>query len=333
MSFESARKKGKKYLNPIPTDEAGFDKLIPILREYINNKAETTPKRQLGPFKTDTSVYKQEPKNGLRITWIGHSSLIIEIDGKRILTDPVWSQRASFLSFMGPKRFFDAPLPLSELPRLDAILISHDHYDHLDKKTIEFFAGKEISFFCSLGVGQYLERWGVLRNFITELDWGDSVMITSDCILTSVPARHFSGRGIIGRNETLWASFVIKTQQHNIFYGADSGWFPGFKDIGDQFGPFDLTILEIGAYGKYWPDIHMGPDRATDAHLALKGKLMMPIHWGTFNLSTHAWYDPIEHLLLYAKAKNIDLFIPEPGKPTEVNGPLNSEWWVGSREF
>ena len=331
MRFASARKKGKKYLNPIPTDQAGFDKLVPILREYLNNKAETIPKKTLGPFKTDTSVFEKAPKNGLRITWIGHSSLIIEIDGKRILTDPVWSQRASFLQFMGPKRFFDAPLALNELPQLDAVLVSHDHYDHLDKETIKFFAGKEIPFFCSLGVGQHLERWGVLRNFITELDWGDSAMITKDCVLTSTPARHFSGRGITGRNETLWASFVIKTPQHNIFYGADSGWFPGFKDIGDQYGPFDLTMLEIGAYGKYWPDIHMGPDRASDAHMALKGKLMMPIHWGTFNLALHPWYDPIEHLLLYAKTKNINLFIPEPGKPTEVDGPLNSEWWVGSK--
>jgi L-ascorbate metabolism protein UlaG (beta-lactamase superfamily) len=332
MSFESARKKGNKYLNPIPTDEPGFGKMIPILREYINNKAETVPEIQLGPFTTDTSTYKLEPRSGLRITLIGHSSLIIEIDGKRILTDPVWSQRASFLSFIGPKRFFDAPIPLSELPKLDAILISHDHYDHLDKETIKYLADKQIPFFCSIGVGEHLERWGVLRNFITQLDWGDSAMITNDCVLTATPARHFSGRGVIGRNETLWASFVIKTPQHNIFFGADSGWFPGFKDIGDYFGPFDLTMLEIGAYGKYWPDIHMGPNRASDAHLALKGKLMMPIHWGTFNLSTHAWYDPIEHMLLYAKAKNIDLFIPEPGKPTEVNGPLNSEWWVGSRK-
>ena len=332
MSFESARKKGRKYLNPISTDEAGFSKLAPILREYLNNKAETIPKRTLGPFKTDTYAYKKTPKSGLRITWIGHSSLIIEIDGKWILTDPIWSQRASFLTFMGPKRFFDPPMLLNELPKLNAILISHDHYDHLDKEAIKFFADKQIPFFCSAGVGYYLEQWGVLRNFITELDWGDSVMITNDCILTSTPARHFSGRGIVGRNETLWASFVIKTPQHNIFYGADSGWFPGFKDIGDLYGPFDLTMLEVGAYGKYWPDIHMGPDRASDAHLALKGKLMMPIHWGTFNLSTHAWYDPIEHLQLYAKAKNIDLFIPEPGKPTEVNGPFNSEWWVGSRK-
>ena len=328
MDLNGAHKKGSKFLNPIPTNEAGFDKLIPILREYINNKAETVPLRPLGTFHTDASVYKQAPKSGLRITWIGHSSLLIEIDGRTILTDPVWGLRASFLSFMGPKRFFDAPLPLDQLPKLDAVLISHDHYDHLDKQTIKHFAGTKIPFFCSLGVSQYLQKWGIDANFITELDWGDSVMIANDVVLTSTPARHFSGRGILNRNETLWASFVIKSPKHNIFFGADSGWWPGFKDIGNTFGPFDLTMLEIGAYGKYWPDIHMGPDHAANAHLALKGKLMMPIHWGTFNLSTHAWFEPIDRLLQYAKERNIDLFVPEPGKPTEVTGPLDSEWWV-----
>jgi L-ascorbate metabolism protein UlaG (beta-lactamase superfamily) len=330
MSFEHARKKGRKYLNPIPTDDAGFGKMIPILTEYINNSAENTPKQILGPFRTDTSIYNKDPTSGLRITWIGHSSLLLEIDGVRILTDPVWSERASFLSFMGPKRFFEAPLPLNELPPLDAVLISHDHYDHLDKSAIKFFADKTIPFFCSKGVGDHLEKWGIPRKYISELDWGDSKMVTQDCVLTSTPARHFSGRGLTGRNETLWASFVIKTPDHNIFFGADSGWFPGFKQIGDLYGPFDLTMLEIGAYGKYWPDIHMGPDHATDAHLALKGKLMMPIHWGTFNLAPHAWYEPIERLLQYAKEKKIDLFIPEPGRPAEVKGPLNSGWWMNA---
>ena len=328
MSFKSALKNGKKFLNPIPTDEVGFGKMVPILKEYMTNQAENVPKRTLGPFRTDASVYKTPAKNGLRVTWMGHSSILIEIDGKRILTDPVWSERASFLSFMGPKRFFAPPLPLDELPPLDAVLISHDHYDHLDKETVRYFADKNIPFFCSKGVGAHLEKWGILRNFISELDWGDSTMITYDCVLTATPARHFSGRGITGRNETLWASFVIKTPQHNIFYGADSGWFPGFKDIGDLYGPFDLTMLEIGAYGRYWPDIHMGPDHASNAHLALQGKLMMPIHWGTFNLAPHAWDEPIVRLLQYAKEKKIDLFIPEPGKPTEVKGPLNSGWWI-----
>lgn len=332
MNLEGSVKKHGKFLNPIPTDTAGFGKMIPILREYARNKAETVPLIPLGPFHTDAAVYKKKPASGLRITWIGHSSLLIEIDGKRILTDPVWSERASFMSSIGPKRFFEAPLPLDQLPLLDAVLISHDHYDHLDKETIKFFAGSKIQFFCSLGVAQYLEKWGINANFITEMDWGDSVLL-GDVVMTAQPARHFSGRGIFNRNETLWSSFVIKGPKHNIFFGADSGWYPGFKGIGDTFGPFDLTMLEIGAYGKYWPDIHMGPDNASNAHIALRGKLMMPIHWGTFNLALHTWYEPIERLLQYSKEKNIDLFIPEPGKPTEVKGPFNSEWWVGSRKY
>lgn len=326
MSLSGARKKGKKFLNPVPTDEAGFSKLIPIFKEYYYNKAENTPKQQLGPFTTDVSVFKAPPATGLRITLIGHSSLLIEIDGKRILTDPVWSDRVSFSPYFGPKRFYPPPFRLEDLPPLDAIIVSHDHYDHLDKETIKFFADKHIPFITPLGVCRHLEKWGIEPNFTSEVDWGDSVMIGHDINVIATPSRHFSGRGIFGRNETLWASFVIKGPKHNIFFGADSGWFPGFAEIGDTFGPFDLTMLEIGAYGKFWPDIHMGPDNASNAQLALKGKLMMPIHWGTFNLAPHAWYEPIERLLTYAKDKHIDLFVPEPGKPEEVRAFV-SGWW------
>lgn len=326
MSLTGASKRGRKFINQIPTESVGFGKMLPILKEYINNKAENIPKQALGPFETDISIYNSPPESGLRITWIGHSSLLIEIDGKRILTDPVWGERVSFSSFIGPKRFFLAPLSIRELPPLDAIIISHDHYDHLDKDTIKCFKDTTIPFFCSLGVGAYLQRWGIEANYIHELDWGDSVMIGNDTVVTAAPARHFSGRGITGRDETLWSSFVIKGSRHNIYFGADSGWSPAFEEIGNQFGPFDLTILEIGAYGKYWADIHMGPDHASDAHLALKGKVMMPVHWGTFNLAPHAWHEPIERLTACAKEKHIELFAPKPGEPTEVK-PFVSNWW------
>ncbi|MDB5003560.1 MAG: metal-dependent hydrolase [Mucilaginibacter sp.] len=327
MSISGSRKKNGKFLNPIPTTQVGVDKIIPMIKAYATNKAEVIPKQQLGPFKTDKSIYQTPPASGLRITWVGHSSLLIEIDGKTILTDPVWNQWVSFIKFMAPKRFFDPPIKLSELPPLDAIIISHDHYDHLDKATIKFFQGSTIPFYCSLGVGRHLQSFGIERNYITELDWGDSVMIDHDCVITATSSRHFSGRGLFGRNETLWSSFVIKGTKHNIFFGADSGYFPGFKDIGEAFGPFDLTILEIGAYSEYWPDIHMGPDNASNAHLDLKGKIMMPIHWGTFNLALHDWFEPIERLQQYAIDKKIELFVPEPGKPTEVTGAYNSGWW------
>jgi L-ascorbate metabolism protein UlaG (beta-lactamase superfamily) len=293
----------------------------------MRNEAENTPKKTLGPFKTDATVYQTPPASGLRITWIGHSSILIEIDGKRILTDPVWGDRASFSKLFGPKRFFKPPLLLSELPPLDAVIISHDHYDHFDKDTIKYFAGSTIPFYCSQGVGQYLLKWGIAETNITEMDWGNSAIIGNDVKITATPSRHFSGRGVVNRNETLWSSFVIKGPQHNIYFGADSGWSPSFTEIGEAFGPFDLTMLEVGAYGKHWPDIHMGPDHASNAHLALKGKLMMPIHYGTFNLAPHAWYEPIELLTTLANNKQIDLFVPQPGQPTEVTGTYTSNWW------
>jgi L-ascorbate metabolism protein UlaG (beta-lactamase superfamily) len=153
-------------------------------------------------------------------------------------------------------------------------------------------------------------------------------LLKNDLNLIALPARHFSGRSLFHRFETLWSSFVIRTTHHNVFYGADSGWFEGFKEIGNAFGPFDLTMLEIGAYNENWADIHMGPDKAAEAHLALKGKLMLPIHWGTFNLALHAWREPVERLQQYAEAKNIQLFLPRPGEPCEVTGKsYNSHWW------
>lgn len=326
MSLAGSRKKGRKFINTIPTDAAGFGKMPLIIGEYMNNKAENTPKNQLGPFKTDLSVYDNPPASGLRITWVGHTSLLIEVDGIRILTDPVWSQRVSFSQSIGPKRFFQPPIALTDLPPLDIIICSHDHYDHLDKATIKFFAASDVKFITSLGVCHYLEAWGINKANIHEVDWGDSVMI-GDCKITAAPARHFSGRGAFNRDETLWSSFVIKGPQHNIYFGADSGYSPDFKEIGNTYGPFDLTMLEIGAYGQHWADIHMGPDNASQAHLDLKGDIMMGIHWGTFNLAPHAWHEPAERLENFAKERNITLFLPEPGKPTEVTGPHNSEWW------
>jgi L-ascorbate metabolism protein UlaG (beta-lactamase superfamily) len=326
--LQPARKQGKKFLNPVPTAVMAPGAFTKMLSAYMHNKNEVVPKRQLGPFTTDPKVYGTPPASGLRITWIGHSSLLIEIDGLRLLTDPVWGSRASFSSFVGPKRFFAPPLALKDLPPLDAIIISHDHYDHLDKPTIEYLAQGATPFYCSLNVGAFLQKCGVGASHITEMNWTDKVQIGSNCQLTALPARHFSGRSLTNRFETLWSSFSIKTAQHHIYFGADSGWYEGFHEIGEVFGPFDLTMLEIGAHNTLWPDIHMGPYHAADAHLALKGKLMMPIHWGTFNLALHAWDEPIKTLLSIAPEKDIQLFAPQPGEPAEVTGQAYiHRWW------
>jgi len=326
-AIHPAEKIGNVFQNPVPTKMVTAS-MLNTLWKYMTVKAERVPKKQLGPFHTNASIYNTPPASGLRITWMGHSSLLIEIDGYRILTDPVWGERASFVSWAGPKRFFPAPLPLNELPHLDAIILSHDHYDHLDRPTIKQLTSIKTPFYCSLGVGHYLKKWGILQSQITEMNWGDTANVTNDLSITTTPARHFSGRGIINRNTTLWSSFVIKGSRHNIFFGADSGWFPGFNDIGAAYGPFDLTMLEIGAYNENWADIHMGPENATKAHIALKGKVMMPIHWGTFNLALHDWREPVELLQQYATEKDITLFLPMPGIPTEVTpAGHNSMWW------
>lgn len=330
--FGPAEMLGNKFLNPVPTSVTGAGRAGHMLRRLLFERRQGDPKHALGPFLTEPSIYTVPPVRGLRVTWMGHSSVLIEIDGVRILTDPVWSERVSFVSFAGPKRFYPPPLVLKNLPPLDAVLLSHDHYDHLDRATIERLAallkGERTRFICSLGLRRYLESWGIAPQRITELNWGQTASLGQDCHITATPARHFSGRGLWRRNETLWSSFVIRGNQHNIFFGADSGMFPGFRSMGDAYGPFDLTMLEIGAYDADWPDIHMGPTHAAEAHVDLKGKLLLPIHWGLFNLAFHPWREPIERLIDAAARQNLQLFLPSPGHPTEVTGAnLHTYWW------
>jgi L-ascorbate metabolism protein UlaG (beta-lactamase superfamily) len=333
--LQQAKKVGRRFVNPVPTQIGGFSTIFKVLPLYLTNKAETVPTRELGPFKTDVAVYDTAPASGLRVTWMGHSSLLVEIDGAWVLMDPVWDERASPMRWVGPKRFFAPPVRIEELPAVDVVLVSHDHYDHLGESTIRRLAGSEsmrrAQWMTSLGVGATLRRFGVDGGRITELDWTQGVSVADGRLeITAVPSRHFSGRGMFNRFETLWSSFVLKGKKHTVYFGADSGWWEGFAEIGAAYGPFDLTMLEIGAFHTLWQGIHLGPDGAARAFEALGGAgLMMPIHWGLFDLALHAWREPMERMLEVAEARGIRLWAPEPGRPTEVVAgvEVRSDWW------
>jgi L-ascorbate metabolism protein UlaG (beta-lactamase superfamily) len=328
MNYTSDHNNGKIFLNPVPTpmrQEGGFGRIMKKL--LFTTHPERTPIKPLGPLTVNTAEYKDLLPGSLSITWLGHSSTIIEIDGKRFLTDPLWYERASPFSWMGPKRFFANPLPFDQLPSIDAVLLSHDHYDHLDKGAIIKLGAKKIPIITMLGVGARLIKWGIDASLITELDWWQETMI-DDIKITAAPARHFSGRSLKDRFHTLWGSFAIKGPQHNVYFGADSGYFDGFKTIGEKLGPFDLAMLEIGADDEEWINIHMGPENAVQANIDVKGKLLMPLHWGTFNLAFHPWKEPAERVIVAPKVKGVPLLLPQPGEKRNIQlGVYNSGWW------
>jgi L-ascorbate metabolism protein UlaG (beta-lactamase superfamily) len=316
-----------------------------VLPEFFTRRAGREPERPLGPFQTDATVYTRPPASGLRVTWFGHSGMLVEIDGVTVLIDPVWDQRASPRQWFGPKRFFEPTLALEDLPRIDAVLISHDHYDHLSEGTVRTLARLRSTaaarWVTSLGVGAVLEGFGVRPGQIYELDWTQMVPVGNRggsgaiCEITSLPSRHFSGRSLFNRFQTLWGSFVLRSTiagGHSVYYGADTGWWEGFAEIGAAYGPFDLTMLEIGAFHEAWAQMHLGPDGAARAFQAMGGAgLLMPVHWGLFNLALHGWREPIERMVEIAGSEGIQLWSPDPGKPTELERGVEmcSRWWHG----
>ncbi|PUZ20108.1 L-ascorbate metabolism protein UlaG, beta-lactamase superfamily [Chitinophaga costaii] len=315
------------FENPVPTAVSVPGKFWPTFWKFLTVKNDREPAIAPGPFSFDMQAYENAREDEIRVTWLGHTTLILEVAGKRFLTDPVWAMRASPISFLGPKRFFRVPVDIDQLPPLDGILLSHDHYDHLDEKVIRQLAAKGYPFYCPLGVEKHLRKWGVHSEQWRVFNWGDSLVLDETCTLTATPARHFSGRGLRDRFTTLWTSWVIQGRQHKVFFGGDSGWWPGFADIGNTYGPFDLAILEIGAYGDTWPDIHMGPENALKAFAALKAGVMLPVHWGTYNLALHPWREPVQRLLS-AAGPEVKIWLPRPGTcevlPTESK---ITKWW------
>lgn len=302
--------------------------ILPTLRDFVLGGQKRTPPGPL-PALNPLEAWRTRPDTGLRATWLGHSTVLIEIDGARLLTDPVWGERASPLGFAGPKRFQPVPVALGALPPLDAVIVSHDHYDHLDYPTIRALARADVPFVTSLGVGAHLEAWGVPHERIHELDWWESFHLPgSELEITAAPSQHFSGRGAADRNATLWSSFVMRTARHRVFFSGDTGLTTEYTDIRDRLGPFDLVMLEVGAFHPAWGDIHLGPENALEAHALLGGGAFLPVHWGTFNLAIHAWDDPAETLLTLGPARGANLLMPRLGEPVEpARGRPLTPWW------
>ncbi|GAA3057427.1 MBL fold metallo-hydrolase [Kitasatospora albolonga] len=269
----------------------------------------------------------QEVTEGVQLTWFGHASALVEIEGSRVLLDPIWSDRCSPSQHVGPKRLHPVPVELEDLPPVDVVLISHDHYDHLDMPTVQRLTKSQSApFAVPLGIGGHLRSWGVPEHRIIELDW-DETCTLGDLTVTLTSAHHFSGRGTT-RNTTLWGSWVIAGPSRKVYYTGDSGYFEGYARIGEQHGPFDAALVQIGAYDTAWADIHMTPEDAVLAHRELRGGLLVPVHWCTFRLGLHPWAEPVERLLVAAKEHAVPVAVPRPGQRVDVDSPPELDgWW------
>lgn len=322
----SSQFKDGKFVNYKPSPSWGFFKMLPVMWDFMFSGDERTPKAMLPTKSVDFTQITNVNEDELKVTWIGHSSQIINIDGKIVLTDPVYENKTVF---MGPSRYNgDVPFDINDLPEIDLVVISHNHYDHLNTETIESIHPKVKQFIVPLLVGAELEKKGVPREKIIELNWWDEVTPFENFLIAFTPAQHFSGRGLFDRDETLWGSYVIKGPKHNIYFSGDSGYFEGFKEIGDKYGPFDYTFLECGAYNEKWHFVHMFPEETVQAHLDLKGKILQPIHWGTFNLALHAWYDPMIRVAKAADSLGVELSTPIVGETITIDENLKTiRWW------
>jgi L-ascorbate metabolism protein UlaG (beta-lactamase superfamily) len=306
--------------------DMSFTDYVSTTWDFLFTRNHRTPNTKLPVKQVDLSDFNNPGSDQLSVTWLGHSSLMINIDGYKILADPVFEKR---ISVFGPTRFNgDVPMDIQQIPKIDAVLISHDHYDHLNKYSVQHIIEKSDKFIVPLHVGALLIDWGVPQDKIVELDWWQEYRLGQKLMVAATPAQHFSGRGITDRNKTLWASWVIEAPSHKIFFSGDSGYFAGFKQIGDKYGPFDMTFLECGAYDKSWPKLHMFPEQTVQAHLDLKGNVLHPIHWATFNLALHPWYEPMVRFTAAADSKNIKTATPVAGETTIYGMRIPAaRWW------
>jgi L-ascorbate metabolism protein UlaG (beta-lactamase superfamily) len=320
-----------KFHNTLPTPALSpANARDGLLRQWHRDRHKGLPG---GPIPVTTPELPAQAGE-LAVTWFGHSSALLEVDGHRVLVDPVWGDRVSPSPLLGPTRLHEPPTPVEALPAVDAVLISHDHYDHLDLPTVQaLLRTQSAPFVVPVGIGVHLRGWGVPDERIVELDW-DGATTVGELTLTCTEARHFSGR-FFARDTTLWSSWVVTGPRHRVFFGGDTGYTPAFAGIGARLGPFDLTLQPIGAYNDAWHAIHMDPEEAVRAHGDMGGGVLMPIHWATFNLAFHRWAEPVQRLLAAAAAHDVQVVVPRPGERVDVLAPPPlQDWWtaVGSHD-
>lgn len=318
-----------RFRNSTPHHARSFSRIMmrQIKRTIIEKPIDKKPLKPLPIKSVSQSQLEALSNEELFIIKLGHSSILLKVYGEYWLIDPVFSERASPLANLGPKRFHPTPISIDELPNIDKVLISHNHYDHLDKASIKKLAKKTKQFLVPLGVDFDLQKWGVSYAQCHAFDWWQEEQ-TEHAFIAFTPARHYSGRTNKDRNLTLWGSWVIKTPNESLYFSGDSGYFEGFKQIGDKYGPFDLTLIESGAYNKDWPAVHMFPEESVQAHIDLNGKMMLPIHNSTFDLSIHPWYEPLERVSVLAKEQNVNLTIPVFGEIfTAKQEAFKTVWW------
>lgn len=275
------------------------------------------------------------PDRGVHFAWLGHASVLLSLGGEHVLFDPVWSERCSPSAHVGPRRMHPVPFELTDLPPLAAVVISHDHYDHLDMTTIQTLAeAQDCMFVVPLGIGAHLERWGVAEARIVELDWAESTRVGAHGAveLTAVSSQHFSGRGL-RRNPTLWSSWVASSPAGSVYFSGDTGYFGGFEAIGSEHGPFDAAFMAVGMYDPAWRPVHLDPEEGVRAVVELGARLAVPIHWCTFALAPHAWSDPPERFVAAAEEAGVAYVIPEVGQAVDAAAARTASatgprpWW------
>jgi len=323
---DSPQRGGEQFRNPVPRPREGLGKTLGIIWNMLLHKPKGgVPDAPLPVLRLTRAQLEAAPDRSLYR--LGHSTLLLKLRGRFWITDPVFAERASPFSWMGPKRFHAPPIALEDLPPIRGVVLSHDHYDHLDRATVEYLANRVDVFLTPLGVGDRLVAWGVDAAKVQQLDWWQETEVDGLRFIAT-PAQHFSGRGLFDGNKTLWASWAIVDDELRVFFSGDTGYFDGFKAIGERLGPFDVTFIETGAYDPQWPYVHMQPVHSVQAHVDLRGRWMMPIHNGTFDLAMHRWQDPFEQVSALTAERGIALSTPRMGERLDLAAPHTGErWW------